>query len=82
MFKVTKSELHDKTNELCDRVTSTGEAVVIEDPDKPLVVLVSAEDYQILCRIEDIMDKDLIAQIKAEGGEPVAWSSLKAELGL
>lgn len=82
MHSVTALELQSKINELVDQVTATGEPVVIGDADKPTAALVSAADYEILRRIEDAADRELIARIKAEGGEPISWGTLKAELGL
>ena len=82
MVKVTTKELQQQFGALCDRVTATGEAIVIEDPEKPLVALVSAEDYELLRRIEYAADLEMVQRVKSEGGETVPWEKLKAELGL
>jgi prevent-host-death family protein len=79
---VSSLELQQRTEELVAQVASTGEAVVVGDATHPLAALVSAEDYALLRRIEDASDRELIARIKAEGGEEVSWETLKAELGL
>ncbi len=46
--KVTATELRLKTRELVERVKYKGEHVVIENFGRPMVVMISFEDYQRL----------------------------------
>ena len=79
---VSAEELQRRTEELVEQVSRTGEAVLVQDSLEPRAALVSAEDFALLRRLEEAADRELIAKVKAEGGEEISWACLKAELRL
>jgi len=63
-----------------------GEAVVIEKDGKPLGALIPMRDLGLYQRLffdrEMEMDIAAVDAAKAEGGTPIPWEQVKAELGL
>lgn len=82
MLKVSSADLKANIGQIYDRMSETGEPIVVEDGERPVMALVSAEDYELLQRIEDAADRALIKQIKREGGDYLDSVEVKAELGI
>jgi prevent-host-death family protein len=71
-----KNRLADALN----RVAYAGERVVLERRGKPVAVLVSVEDLELLEQIENEEDLRAARKARKEGGKPVPLAALKARL--
>jgi len=65
-----------------NRVLYQGERVVVERRGKGVAALVSMEDLALLEKLEDQADVKAVQAARAEGGRPIPWAQVKAELGL
>ncbi len=80
MATVRISDARTHLPDIANRVSITGEPVVIERRGKDLVAIVSMEDLELLRQLEDKIDLDLI---RRRGKEPAfSWDSVKVDLGL
>ena len=66
--------------DIANRVSIAGERVVVERRGKSVFAIVPIEDLELLQRLENEIDLDLIRERLKEPGEP--WEKVKAELGL
>lgn len=83
MVTIGASEARDEFSELLNRAVYAGERSVITRRGKPVAVLLSAEDFEALERLEDLFDEQLVREADAEDdGTRVPLEELKAELGL
>jgi len=80
MITLPISEARDNLADLGHRVALLGERVIVERRGKRFFALVSAEDLDLLERLEDEMDLDAIRAARDEPSEP--WSKVKKSLGL
>ena len=80
MTNVTISDARTRLPDLVNRVSITGERVVIERRGRELVAVVSMEDFELLRALEDKTDLDLIRRRLRESAEP--WEKVKASLGI
>ncbi len=78
---VTVSELCSNSSQIADRVARHGERLWVLRRGKPMFALVSVEDLELLQRLEDRMDLELIAKaVKRDDFLP--WAEVKKRLGL
>jgi len=64
------------------RRAARGQRVIVQRRGKDVAALVPFEDLELLERIEDEVDLAAIRQALAEGGDPIPWEKVKADLGL
>ena len=74
------SDAREHLADLANRVSLRGERIVIERRGRNLFALVPMEDVELLERLEDEMDLDIIRKRLKEPGIPL--SKLRKELGL
>ena len=63
------------------RRLAAGERPRVEVAGK-VAVLVSVKDAELLERLDDVADLAAIRESLSEGGEPILWEKVKADLGL
>ncbi len=80
MTSISISEVRDHLADLGNRVNLRGERVMVERRGRNLFALVPVEDVELLERLEDRADLEVI---RRRLGEPtVSWEKVKKELGL
>ena len=86
MAEVNTIEERAKFSNLLNRAAYGKERVVLTRRGKPIAVVVSLDDLELLERLEDDHDARLgaaaLEQWQAEGCSTVPWSTVKAENGL
>jgi len=81
MTKVAATELRIGISDLLDGVVHHGERVVVERYGKPVAVLVSPEDLELLEAVEDRLDIETARKaLREPGGQ--RWEEVRAELAL
>lgn len=71
----------DEFAEILGRVARHERLVLVRE-GKAVAAVIPAEDLELLEQLEDLHDLLEARRALAEGGERVAWSDLKEELGL
>ena len=66
--------------DIANRVSIAGERVLVERRGKNVFAIVPVEDLELLQRLENEADLELIRERLKEPSEP--WEKVKAELGL
>lgn len=83
MATVSSTTARQELAELIGRVRFAGERIRITRRDKPVAVLISAEDLDLLEALEDARDLADVRRAEAEDdGTRVTHEDLKEELGL
>lgn len=82
MLRIKASEARQDLADLLNRVAYSGERVVLHRRGKNVAALVSMEDLELLRSLEDRLDNQEADGALTEGGEPVPWETVKADLGL
>jgi prevent-host-death family protein len=82
MLRIKASEARQDFAELLNRVAYSGERIVLHRRGKNVAALVSLEDLELLKTLEDRLDNQAAEAALAEGGEPVPWEKVKADLGI
>ena len=80
MIAIPISEAREHLADLGNRVSLRGERLVVERRGKVLFALVPVEDLELLERIEDRLDLDVLRAAKDEASKP--WAEVKKALGL
>jgi len=80
MIAIPISEAREHLADLGNRVSLRGERLVVERRGKVLFALVPVEDLELLERIEDRLDLDVLRVAKDEASKP--WAEVKKALGL
>lgn len=65
-----------------NRVAYQGERVILERHGKSVAALVSMEDLALLEKLEDEADIKAARAALREGGQPIPWEQVKADLSL
>jgi len=76
------SNARESLADVVNRIRFGGERIALTRHGRPVAALVPVADAELLERLEDAADLDVARAAIAEGGEPVAWDALKADLGL
>ncbi len=84
MTRLAATRLRDEMTETFNRVAYRGERIILERYGKDLVALVPLSDLKLLEAMEDRIDTEAAQAARAdvEVNGTVAWSDLKAELGV
>jgi prevent-host-death family protein len=82
--KIDASKVRERWASTLDRVAHKGKRLVVMRHGKPAAALVSAEDLELLERMEDRLDLEAarasLAEAKKRG--TVSWSKIKKAAGL
>lgn len=81
-MNVSIAEIRDKLADAINRVAYAGERVVLERRGKPVAVLVSVDDADLLERLENDADLKAVRKARKEKGKPVPLAKIKARLGM
>ncbi len=80
------SEIKNQLEDALNRVTDSGDRVILEQDGKPVAVLISVDDLELLEMIEDREDvraaREVIAEMKRTGEKPIPLSEVKKQLGM
>lgn len=81
-MNVSIAEIRDKLADAINRVAYAGERVVLERRGKPVAVLVSVDDAELLEQLENEADLKALRKARKEKGKPVPLAQVKARLGM
>jgi len=81
MTTIPVSKFRDDLANVANKVKYTGERICIERNGKPLFAVVTLDDMQLLERLEDQMDLELVKKA-LKRNDFVPWKRVKKELGL
>jgi len=84
MSEVSVSEARERLDALV-RAAGSGEPAYLTEHGRRVAALVSAErlaELEAFEAAEDAADAEAADVARVEGGEPVPWETVKAELGL
>jgi len=76
------SQARARLSELLNAVSVRGDRIVLERHGKRVAALISIEDLEMFEYLEDKADLALIAEVEAEGGEPIPLEEVERRLGL
>jgi prevent-host-death family protein len=80
------AELRNNMAEPINKVLYQGERVVLHRRGKPVAVLVSLEDAELLERLENDAElreaRKVLAEMKRKGEKPIPWEQIRKELKL
>lgn len=82
MAKIKVSSAREEFSDMLNRVSYAGERVVLHRRGKDVAALISMEDYDLLRRIEDLIDNESADAALKERGKSIPWKKIKSELGL
>ena len=81
MVTLTTTELRENLADVTGKVTFGHERVIVERHGKPVCVVVSLEDLEILELIEDHLDIEA-AKKALKRNKFISWKQAKKDLGL
>jgi len=76
------SQARARLSELLNAVSVRGDRIILERHGKPVAALIPILDLEILQDFEDRIDRAIVDEALAEGGEPIPWEDVKRRLGL
>ncbi|OIP33940.1 MAG: prevent-host-death family protein [Deltaproteobacteria bacterium CG2_30_66_27] len=83
MPKMATSEARDNFTELINRAAYSGERTVIRRRGKGMAAIVPMEDFDLLEKVEDLIDRDLLkkARVEVRKKGTIPWEKVKADAG-
>ncbi len=83
MSKMGTSEARDNFTELINRAAFGGERTVIRRRGKGMAAIVPMEDFDLLEKVEDLIDRDLLKKARTEVRKKgtIPWDKVKADAG-
>ena len=83
MPKMATSEARDKFTELINRAAYQGKRTVIRRRGKGMAAIIPMEDFDLLEKVEDLIDRDLLMKARAEVRKKgtIPWEKVKADAG-
>ena len=86
MNRLSTSDAGQDFSDALDRVVREGERIVVQRGGKDIAALVPVRDAQFLEDLEDRIDvaeaEKALAQMAADGEQPIPWEQVKARLGI
>jgi prevent-host-death family protein len=83
MPKMATSEARDKFTELINRAAYQGERTVIRRRGKGMAAIIPMEDFDLLEKVEDLIDSGLLKKARAEVRKKgtIPWEKVKTDAG-
>ena len=78
MTRVPVSDARRDLSNTLNKVAYGGERIILHRHDKDVAAIISLEDLDLLERLEDAMDLQLVREALAESGATISWDMLKA----
>ena len=78
----TAQDARKNLSEIISKAAFGNEATVITRSGKNVAAVISYEDYERFCQLEDQLDGELATKRLADGNKRHAWSDVKAKHGL
>ena len=76
------AEIRNNLADVLNRAAYAGERVILQRRGKPVAAIVSMDDIKLLERLEDEADLRAARKARKEGGKPIPFAQVVAELGL
>lgn len=80
--KIGVSEAFKAFYEIINKVSSEKQNYMLTSDGKPVAVILSVKEFELLKEIEDRIDIEDAWKVKEEETETVGWEDVKKELGL
>ncbi len=80
--KIGVSEAFKAFYEIINKVSSEKQNYMLTSDGKPVAVILSVKEFELLKEIEDHIDIEDAWKVKEEESETVSWEDVKKELGL
>jgi prevent-host-death family protein len=81
-MRMSVAKIRNNLAEALNRAAYAGERVILERRGKPVAALVSIDDVELLERLEDEADLRAARKARKEGGKPIPFDHVMAELGI
>ncbi|WP_198175362.1 type II toxin-antitoxin system Phd/YefM family antitoxin [Spirosoma telluris] len=78
----TAQDARKNLSEIISKAAFANEATVITRSGKNVAVVISYNDYERFCQLEDQLDGELAMARLAEGNKRKSWKDVKADNGL
>ena len=82
MVTLTINKAKEDLTEILKRVIIKGERIAVQGRNKKKAILVSAQDVELLEKLEDLMDLDEARKALKEMDKAKDWKEFEKELGL
>ena len=86
MTRMAVTKAREDLAELVNRAAYRGERFLLERRGKEMAAIIPAEDLALLEMLEDKLDveaaRKALAGMKAKGEKPIAWATVRKDLGL
>ncbi|GAB3642432.1 type II toxin-antitoxin system Phd/YefM family antitoxin [Spirosoma arcticum] len=82
MSTCTAQDARKNLSDIISKAAFANEATVITRSGKNVAAVISYDDYERFCQLEDQLDGELAMKRLAEGNKRHAWDAVKAENGL
>lgn len=78
----TAQDARKNLSEIISKAAFANEATVITRSGKNVAAIISYDDYERFCQLEDQLDGQLAMKRLAEGNKRHSWDDVKAKHGL
>jgi prevent-host-death family protein len=83
MSEMAMSEARDHLADVVERARREHEPVWLHRRGKRLAAVIDADDLDRLTELaQDALDREELARVRDEGGQPIPWEQIRADLGL
>ena len=82
MSTCTAQDARKNLSEIISKAAFANEATVITRSGKNVAAVISYDDYERFCQLEDQIDGELAMKRLAEGNKRHSWSDVKAKNSL
>lgn len=79
MSTYTAQDARKNLSEIISKAAFANEVTVITRSGKNVAAVISYEDYERFCQLEDQLDGELATKRLAEGSKRQAWTDVKAK---
>ena len=78
----TAQDARKNLSEIISKAAFANEATIITRSGKNVAAVISFDDYELFCQLEDQLDGKLAMQRLAERNKRHSWNDVKAEHGV
>lgn len=82
MSTYTAQDARKNLSEIISKAAFANEATVITRSGKNVAAVISYDDYERFCQLEDQLDGELAIERLAEGNKRLSWNEVKTQNGL